>query len=67
MKNYITCCFCGNTEEGIGNNPWPVNQDENAYCCSRCNQTIVIPARYKRMQEWFESEDFKAQYGGEAE
>ena len=37
MKNPI-CCICGKEcENEWGNNPWPINNDENARCCNKCN------------------------------
>lgn len=39
------CCFCGRTFYGWGNNPAPVNNDEEARCCNECNNDVVIPAR----------------------
>ena len=39
------CCICGKKFVGWGNNPWPVNIDEKARCCDKCNDTFVIPAR----------------------
>lgn len=45
MKNPI-CCICGKEcENEWGNNPWPINNDENARCCNKCNDEIVIPQR----------------------
>lgn len=40
-----TCCICGKTFEGWGNNPWPVKED--GQCCRECNATIVLPERLK--------------------
>lgn len=59
MNEYIVCCFCGKKEKGIGNNPWPVNKNEDDRCCYACNERIVNPARWKMMQDWFESDDYK--------
>jgi len=39
------CCLCGQEFDGFGNNPWPLNNDENARCCDKCNAEKVIPAR----------------------
>lgn len=39
------CCICGEKFEGWGNNPWPVVKAENARCCDKCNEEIVIPRR----------------------
>lgn len=48
---YYTCCICGQTFVGYGNNPWPVNDDENAECCNRCNIDIVVSSRLKQIME----------------
>ena len=50
MKTY-KCCFCKQVFRGWGNNPAPVNNDENAICCDICNITIVIPERIQRLRE----------------
>jgi hypothetical protein len=31
------------------NNPWPVSKNLDDFCCNRCNDTIVIPARLNLM------------------
>ena len=41
------CCFCGESYVFGGNNPYPANTDEDAACCDRCNNEVVIPARLK--------------------
>lgn len=51
------CCLCGQEFEGFGNNPWPLNNDENARCCDKCNAEKVIPARI--MQAYSKKEDIK--------
>lgn len=43
------CCICGRSFEGFGNNPYPVNTDENARCCDECNWGQVIPARLNQL------------------
>lgn len=48
----ITCCFCGKKIRRIhGNNPWPVidTDDINVRCCSKCDASIISPARQKLM------------------
>ena len=45
------CCFCGKEFVGWGNNPYPANKDEDARCCDKCNDEIVIPERIARMWE----------------
>lgn len=42
--NYV-CCICGNAFTGWGNDPYPVNTDENAKCCDGCDAEFVLPAR----------------------
>lgn len=38
-----TCCICGESFEGYGNNPEPIKQDGR--CCDNCNMMEVVPAR----------------------
>ena len=45
MDDGRICCICGQEFTGYGNNPYPVNSDEDARCCDDCNDTVVIPAR----------------------
>jgi len=51
MNEKHICCICGEEFEGFGNNPYPVNKDENARCCDICNDTVVIPARIEALNE----------------
>ena len=51
MNEKHICCICGKEFEGFGNNPYPVNKDENARCCDVCNDTVVIPARIEALNE----------------
>ena len=40
------CCLCGKEVEGYGNDPSPIEtQNENDECCDECNLAIVIPTR----------------------
>ena len=48
---YYTCCICGQTCIGYGNNPWPVNDDKDVECCDHCNMAVVIPARVRHLVE----------------
>ena len=48
-EDYRTCCICGGTWEGYGNNPDPVKQ--KGRCCDECNILYVIPARMKALEE----------------
>ena len=44
----MKCCFCGKRIEDFEcNNPSPVNNDEDAVCCNKCNNKIVVPRRLK--------------------
>ena len=40
-----SCCLCGCKFTGLGNNPWPLSENENDRCCNACNEVRVIPAR----------------------
>ena len=51
QKKIFQCCICGDVFTGWGNNPYPVNKDENARCCNDCNSMHVIPARIAAMYE----------------
>lgn len=44
-----TCCICGETIEGYGNNPEPFKSEGR--CCDSCNLKFVIPARVARVKE----------------
>ena len=49
-KQNPICCICGKEcENEFGNNPWPVNNDEDARCCDVCNDTVVVPERITRL------------------
>ena len=40
------CCLCGKEVEGYGNDPSPIEtQNEDDQCCDECNLTKVIPTR----------------------
>lgn len=45
------CCICGKEFVGWGNNPYPVNKDEDARCCDECNGMYVIPARLEALAQ----------------
>jgi len=40
------CCLCGIEVEGYGNDPSPIQtENEDDECCDECNLAKVIPAR----------------------
>lgn len=45
------CCLCDKEFEGFGNNPYPLVDDKNAYCCDECNFTKVITARIEELKK----------------
>lgn len=47
-QKYV-CCICGKKFTGWGNDPWPVNTDDDARCCDECNSLHVVPARLAQM------------------
>ena len=49
MESEKTCCICGKTFFGWGNDPWPVNTDDDATCCDECDNSVVLAARLKQM------------------
>lgn len=40
------CVICGKTYKGWGNDAWPV---ADGYCCDKCNNDKVLPARIAQM------------------
>ncbi|MBR4377316.1 MAG: hypothetical protein IKP50_00300 [Bacilli bacterium] len=44
-----TCCICGETFTGWGNNPWPLSDNEDDRCCDDCNNSTVLSARLEMM------------------
>lgn len=52
-----TCCICGKTFTGWGNNPEPVMPYANETtrlvnrCCDDCNMSVVIPARIAHLRK----------------
>lgn len=48
-KEAKTCCLCGVTYNGWGNNAWPL--DNEGRCCDQCNFTKVVPARLRNMKQ----------------
>lgn len=53
-RNGMTCIICGDPIPkdakgwGGGYNAEPI---KDGRCCSKCNQTLVVPERLKRIQE----------------
>lgn len=43
-----TCCICGKTFTGYGNNPYPVK--DSGRCCDVCNYEKVLPSRLKLLK-----------------
>ena len=41
-KEEFTCCICGETCKGFGNNPYPLVKEEGARCCDECNDQVII-------------------------
>lgn len=56
MEKAKKCCICGKEFVGWGNNPWPVNNDDDAVCCDDCNLLYVIPARMQNLYSKKEKE-----------
>ena len=40
-----TCCICGKTFYGPGNNPYPVK--EEGECCDACQWDVVLKERFR--------------------
>lgn len=45
----FTCCICGETVDGYGNNPEPYKH--TGRCCDNCNLKFVIPARLSQYRD----------------
>jgi hypothetical protein len=43
----FTCCLCSEQKTGWGNNPSPLNDEDDARCCDSCNNDKVIPQRIR--------------------
>ena len=39
------CCICHKVVREWGNDPFPINKEDGAQCCDRCNIEKVVPAR----------------------
>lgn len=48
-NNSKRCCICGKEFEGYGYNPYPVRKD--GLCCRTCNYNVILPERFRRMEE----------------
>ena len=45
----IICCLCGKKiSDVMSNDAWPIISGR---CCSKCNDTIVVPARLSALYE----------------
>lgn len=47
----MRCYLCGRELVAHGHNAWPLSDDPQNRCCSACNYTIVVPARFKLSKE----------------
>ena len=51
LENYKEtgkCCICGKDYTHWGNNALPI---KDGRCCDECNNTVVIEARIKNLQQ----------------
>jgi len=49
-KDDKVCCICGRKIRVWGNDPWPLNTDEDAVCCDECDMSVVLAARIRKMR-----------------
>ena len=47
----MKCCLCGKEIKDFGNNPWPLNNNDDDRCCDECNSEKVIPARIANLRQ----------------
>jgi len=47
LNNVFTCCLCEKQSNGWGHSPEPLNNEEDALCCKKCNDEKVIPERIR--------------------
>ena len=53
MNSNLTCCICEALLPDLGHNPEPVNNGKGR-CCDVCNFTVVIPARLKEIEKFYD-------------
>lgn len=46
---FKTCCICGKSFMGLGNDPYPINKKKDAVCCNKCNACYVNVAKMKNI------------------
>ena len=44
-----TCSICKKKFVGLGNNPQPVRTSGEDRCCDDCNNTVVVPRRFREV------------------
>lgn len=44
------CCICGKPIKKSPQDPWPIDYDEDARCCSNCYIMKVLPEIVKKRQ-----------------
>lgn len=47
----MKCCICGEKIKGMGNNAWPIVNDERKRCCDICNHIYVLAARIAKLKK----------------
>ena len=48
---YWVCSICNKVSQGFGNNPQPVKRNVESRCCDDCNNTIVVPRRFREARK----------------
>ena len=51
------CVLCGGNYIFNGHNPAPVVKDDGARCCRVCNESVVLPTRFKLFAEFAARQD----------
>jgi len=49
-ESFYNCVICEDTFRGLGSNPWPIDTDPSARCCTTCESKYVGPARLKGLK-----------------
>ena len=44
-NNTIRCSICGKPIMGLGNDPRPIRENKNDWCCDECDKAYVQPTR----------------------